>query len=101
MGLRNKSAHGKGTKETPMPTNSRGASPTSRASWIWPEATWRLQPDGVTLTWQSATGVTCFVERTTAIGQPFTTIAEGIADDTYTDTTAFGDGPFFYRVGVR
>ncbi len=62
---------------------------------------------GVTVTWQSVSGKIYFLQRATdffaqpafsllqdyIVGQPGTT--------SYTDSSAAGDGPFFYRVGVR
>jgi hypothetical protein len=62
---------------------------------------------GVTVTWQSATGVTYFLERATNLRAqpPFSTLATNIAGQvgttTYTDTNAVGNGPFFYRVGAQ
>ena len=61
----------------------------------------------MTVTWQSVSGVSYFLEcstnlaavpcftsvATNVLGQPSTTI--------YTHTSATGDGPFFYRVGVK
>jgi hypothetical protein len=62
---------------------------------------------GLTVTWQSVSGVTYFLDRATDLGvQPsFTTLATNIPGQPgttgYTDTNAVGDGPFFYRVGVQ
>ena len=61
----------------------------------------------VTVTWQSVAGIIYSIERSTnlaahpilsilqsnLVGQPDTTI--------FTDITAIGPGPFFYRVGVQ
>jgi hypothetical protein len=60
----------------------------------------------VTVTWQSVAGVNYFLERSVNLGAspPFTLLVTGIPGQpgttSYTDTTAFGAGPLFYRVGV-
>lgn len=62
---------------------------------------------GITVTWQSVSGVTYFLQRSTnLLAQPaFQTVATGIAGQpdmtSYTDTDAVGSGPFFYRVENR
>jgi hypothetical protein len=62
---------------------------------------------GLTVTWQSVPGIYYFLERSSDLGaQPaFTTLATNLVGSTntmgYTDTTAVGSGPFFYRVWVR
>jgi hypothetical protein len=61
---------------------------------------------GITVTWQSVSGVTYFVERSTDLGNPpaFSLLQTNIPGQpdttTYTDTNAVGPGPFFYRAGV-
>jgi len=60
----------------------------------------------VVVTWQSATGITYSLERTTSLGASsvFTPMATAILGQpgttTYIDTNAIGAGPWFYRVGV-
>jgi hypothetical protein len=61
---------------------------------------------GLSLTWQSVTGVNYFVQRSPdlAIPQSFVTIATNLPGSagatSFNDTNAVGDGPLFYRVGV-
>jgi hypothetical protein len=63
-------------------------------------------PPGITVTWQSVSGVTYFLERSTDLGNPpaFSLLQTNIPGQpdttTYTDTNAVGPGPFFYRAGV-
>ena len=62
---------------------------------------------GLTVTWQSVTNQTYFLERSIGLrGYPsFLTVATNLPGQwtttTYTDTNAAGRGPFFYRVGVQ
>jgi hypothetical protein len=64
-------------------------------------------PNGITVTWKSVNGVTYFLERSTNLAQAhsFNGLVTGLTASTnsisYTDTTAAGKGPFFYRVGVQ
>ena len=61
----------------------------------------------LTITWQSATTRRYFLQRASHLAVPvaFVTVATNIAGQadttTYTDTSAVGTGPFFYRVGVQ
>ena len=84
-----------------------GTDPTNPAS-----ALRMLAPTGVTnvsginVTWQSVSGISYFIERSTNLAAPvmFTPLATDIPGQpgktTYADTNAVGPGPFFYRVGV-
>lgn len=62
---------------------------------------------GVTVTWQSVSGINYFVQRGSDLtAQPvFVTIQSNLvgqaASTSYTDTNAVGNGPYFYRVGVQ
>jgi hypothetical protein len=62
---------------------------------------------GITVTWQSVSGKTYSLERSTNLrSQPaFSVLQSSIVGQdtnaTYTDTNAVGPGPFFYRVGVQ
>jgi hypothetical protein len=62
-------------------------------------------PSGVTLTWQSVAGVNYFLERSTNLAAPvFVPLATNLfgqpGTTSYTDYSAIGPGPWFYRVGV-
>jgi len=62
---------------------------------------------GVTVSWQSVTNRSYWLERSTnfASSPTFSCIASNLAGQlgttSYTDTNALGPGPFFYRVGVQ
>jgi hypothetical protein len=62
---------------------------------------------GVSVSWQSVSTRSYWVERATnlAVQPAFSTIATNLPGQagtkTYTDSTAVGPGPFFYRVGVQ
>jgi hypothetical protein len=56
------------------------------------------------VSWQSVVGLSYFIERSPTASSGFTPLATGILGQpgttTYTDTNAFGIGPWFYRSGV-
>jgi hypothetical protein len=60
---------------------------------------------GVAVSWQSVSGINYFLQRTGNLQSPFTTIQSSIVGQagstTFTDNSAVGVGPFFYRVGVQ
>jgi len=62
---------------------------------------------GVTVSWQSVSNRTYFLERATNLGTqpPFSLLTSNIIGQagmtSYTDTNATGPGPFFYRVRVQ
>lgn len=60
---------------------------------------------GLTVTWQSVTNVTYYLQRSSDLTGGFTSIVSNLVGQTgtttYQDTGATGDGPYFYRVGVQ
>ncbi|MCX6927869.1 MAG: thrombospondin type 3 repeat-containing protein [Verrucomicrobia bacterium] len=84
-----------------------GTDPTSPVSVLrMPAPAGVTNASGIRLTWQSVSGVSYFIERSMHLGNlpAFSLLQsniDGQPDTTsYTDTTTFGAGPFFYRVGV-
>jgi hypothetical protein len=83
-----------------------GTNPTNSASVLTMLATSTAAP-GVRVTWQSVSGRTYFLQRSTNLsGQsPFSAIRSNLAGQagstSYSDATATNGGPFFYRVGVQ
>jgi hypothetical protein len=64
-------------------------------------------PAGIAIVWQSVSNRAYFLERSAnlAAHPPFTLLASNLSGQdgttTYTDTSATGAGPYFYRVGVQ
>lgn len=83
-----------------------GTNPTNAASFLKILST-SNNVSGTTVTWQSVSGVTYFLQSSTNLGgQPaFSTIQSNIVGQvgttSYTDTTATNGGSHFYRVGVQ
>ncbi|HEV2454687.1 MAG TPA: hypothetical protein VGY98_10515 [Verrucomicrobiae bacterium] len=84
-----------------------GLNPTNPASilaMLTPVAT--NTTSGVTVTWQSVSGIPYFLQRSTNLTSqpPFSTIQSNITGQSiktsYTDTSATNNIPYFYRVGV-
>jgi hypothetical protein len=81
-----------------------GTNPTNATSVLALQVPATTNATGITVTWQSVSGVTYYLQGSTNL-PAFTSIQSnlvGQADTTsYTDTTATNGGPYFYRVGVQ
>ncbi len=81
-----------------------GTNPTNAASVLVLQAPATTNTTGITVTWQSVSGVTYYLQSSTNL-PVFTSLQSnlvGLAGSTsYTDTTATNSGPYFYRVGVQ
>jgi len=81
-----------------------GTNPTNAASVLALQAPATTNTNGISVTWQSVSGVTYYLQSSTNL-PAFTSIQSnivGLAGSTsYTDTTATNGGPYFYRVGVQ
>jgi hypothetical protein len=82
-----------------------GLNPTNPASvlvMLSPQPTNNVS--GIMVTWESVTNIPYNLQRTTNVTSAFTTIQANInghaGTTSYTDTTATGNGPYFYRVVV-
>ncbi len=67
-----------------------------------------LQPapgGGFVIKWSSVAGKSYAVSRTDVLGQPFTVLSGSLPatqpENQFTDSTATGPGPFFYRISVE
>jgi hypothetical protein len=83
-----------------------GTIPTNAAS-VLKLASPSNSVSGVTVTWQSVTNVTYYLQSSTNLSaqSAFTCLQSNIVGQagstSYTDTTATNGGPYFYRVGVQ
>jgi len=81
-----------------------GTNPTNSASVLALQAPATTNTTGITVTWQSVSGVTYYLQSSTNL-PAYTAIQSNIVGQagttSYTDTTATNGGPYFYRVGVQ
>jgi hypothetical protein len=60
---------------------------------------------GLMIKWSSVTGKTYSIHRTTSLGQGFAVLSANLSatapQNQYTDSTATGAGPYFYRIQVN
>src|SRR5262249_27319582 len=81
-----------------------GTSPTNPSS-VLEAAAPTVGAAGATITWQSVTNVTYYVQRTADLTVPFSSIQSNIIGQagttSYTDTNTTASDSFFYRVGVQ
>jgi hypothetical protein len=83
-----------------------GLNPTNPASvLVMLPVTTTNTASGITVTWQSVSGISYLLQRTTNLPAPFATIQSNIIGNTdtttYSDTSATNGTPYFYRVGVQ
>jgi parallel beta-helix repeat protein/predicted outer membrane repeat protein len=81
-----------------------GTNPTNAASVLKLQSPATTNSIGITITWQSVSGVTYYLQSSTNL-PAFTSIQSNIVGQasttSITDTTATNGGPYFYRVGVQ
>jgi hypothetical protein len=81
-----------------------GTNPTNAASVLALQAPATTTTTGITVTWQSVTIRTYYLQSSTNL-PAFTSIQSNLVGQagstSYTDTTATNGGPYFYRVGVQ
>jgi hypothetical protein len=83
-----------------------GTDPTNALSAL-KTATPSADPSGITVTWQSVTGMSYYLQRATNLSASpaFISLQSSIVGQagttSYKDTSATGTGPYFYRVGVQ
>lgn len=81
-----------------------GTNPTNALSALRLVSALPSASPSITVTWQSVVGTTYSLERSANSDFSFGTVASNIVGQasvtSYTDTTATGPGPFFYRVSV-
>jgi hypothetical protein len=84
-----------------------GTNPTDTASFLQMTSVVPNGASGVTVSWQSVSGVTYYIQRGTNLGAnaAFTTLQSNIAGQagttSYTDSTPSSGNSSFYRVGVQ
>ena len=83
-----------------------GLNPTNPASvLVMMPVTTTNTTAGITVSWQSVSGISYLLQRTTNLPAPFSTIQSYIIGQpgttSYSDTSATNGTPYFYRVGVQ
>jgi hypothetical protein len=83
-----------------------GTNPTNSASLLQMTSAMPTDnPSGATITWQSVSGINYYVQRSSDLTMPFTSIVSNIVGQavttSYTDASATNSIPYFYRVGVQ